>query len=169
MNRNRFDWTSYYAIFSTEYVFRPFFIFVFHFNSPSDDLMESYGGAGCVDCCREHCRQRTPSVPVSATAPDHRTPPLQMDRGQTAPRRFDFARRSCRLFIGESPTTLCHCNIIMHLCTIFQTRVSWTLRRTSVLSPIFNKYIYSQYKSSLAVRLLRCALFPKRDNNILVN
>lgn len=118
MNRNQFDWT-HYLIFSTEYVFRPFFIFVFHFNSPSDDLMESYGGAGCVDCYREHCRQRTPSVPVSATAPDHRTPPLQMNRGQTAPRRFDFARRSCRLFIGESPTTCCRYNIIMRLRTIY--------------------------------------------------
>ncbi|XP_026805126.1 uncharacterized protein LOC113548445 [Rhopalosiphum maidis] len=100
MNRNQFDWT--YLIFSTEYVFRPFFVFVLHFDSPSDDLMESYGGAGCVDCYREHCRRLLPSVPIAATAPDRRTPSLQMNHGQTAPRRFDFARRSYRLFIAGS-------------------------------------------------------------------
>ncbi|XP_025197122.1 uncharacterized protein LOC112595931 [Melanaphis sacchari] len=99
MNRNQFGRT--YLIFSSEYVFRRIFIFVQHFDSPSDDLMESYGGAGCVGCYREHCRQRTHSVPIAATAPDRRTP-SQMNRGQTAPRKFDFARRSCRLFIAGS-------------------------------------------------------------------
>ncbi|XP_016664053.1 uncharacterized protein LOC100575771 isoform X1 [Acyrthosiphon pisum] len=64
--------------------------------------MESYEGAGCVDCYREHCRQRTPSVPVTTTASDRRTPSPQMNRCQTAPRRFDFTRRSCRLFIAGS-------------------------------------------------------------------
>ncbi|XP_025422766.1 uncharacterized protein LOC112692339 [Sipha flava] len=72
--------------------------------------MESYRGAGCVDCYREHCRQQMPSIRVpsfTTTPADRRRYSSQHQhhhrRGNpTASRRLDFARHSCRLFIAGS-------------------------------------------------------------------